>query len=107
MAQRTVDSDLISNITHKENEITYQPDPVKGGPTAQAQKHAGDKINDPNVVSDIVKGEDNITHLGGSVDGGPGSFAMSEATQARNEVSLAELHIDTARGPFSCDQLDL
>lgn len=88
MAQRTVDSDLISNITHKENELTQQPEPVKGGPTAQAQRHVSDKITNPNVVSDIVKGEDDITHNGAPVAGGPGALAMSEAAQARNEVSL-------------------
>lgn len=88
MAARTLDSETISNITRKENELTGTSDPVKGGPTAQAQKHARENISDSQVVGDIVKGEDNITRHGGPVAGGPGAYVMSEATnQGGNAVS--------------------
>lgn len=36
MANRTLESDVISEITQKEKDLTGQADPVKGGPTAQA-----------------------------------------------------------------------
>lgn len=82
MDQNNLDSDTISNITRKENQITGQPNPVKGGPTAQAQKHVNESLSDSKVVSDITKGEENITHHGGPVPGGPAAFVISQATQA-------------------------
>lgn len=85
-AQRTLDSQTISEITQKESEITHQSEPVKGGPTAQAQKHANEAISNPNVVSDIVKGETNITQNDAPIAGGPAAKVMSEAAQAGNEV---------------------
>lgn len=87
MAQRNLDSQTISEITQKENELTGQNDPVKGGPTAQAQKHANADISSQRV-SEIAKGEEAITGQGGPVAGGPAAFAQSEATQARNAVCL-------------------
>ncbi|ROW12587.1 hypothetical protein VMCG_00334 [Cytospora schulzeri] len=88
MSDHTLNSETISNITHKENELTGQPEPVQGGPTAQAQKHANEKL-DGRVVSDIAKGEESITHNGAPVAGGPASMAQSEAAQARNEAADA------------------
>lgn len=85
MADHTLNSETISNITHKENQLTGQPEPIQGGPTAQAQKHANEKL-DGCVVSDIAKGEESITHHGAPVAGGPASMAQSEAAQARNMV---------------------
>lgn len=85
MADHTVNSETISNITHKENQLTGHPEPVEGGPTAQAQKHANEKL-DGRVVSDIAKGEESVTHNGAPVAGGPASLAQSEAAQARNEA---------------------
>lgn len=82
MDQHKLNSETISTITHKENEITGQSNPVKGGPTAQAQKHANESLSDSKVVSDITKGEENITHHGGPVPGGPAAFVISQATQA-------------------------
>lgn len=38
-------SENISKITDAEKSITGQDQPVKGGPTAQAQSHAGQNIN--------------------------------------------------------------
>lgn len=87
MAQRTLDSQTISEITHKENELTGQPEPAKEGPTAQAQKHASDKLS-AQRVSEIAKGEETITRKGGPVPGGPAAFAQSEAAQARNAVCI-------------------
>lgn len=87
MGNRTVQSETISDITQREKELTGQPDPAKGGPTAQAQRHVHDKIADGSVVSDIAKGEEAITHNGAPVAGGPAAAAQSQAAQARNEVS--------------------
>lgn len=87
MADRTVESETISEITQKEKELTGQADPVKGGPTAQAQRHVHQGIADGRVVSDIAKGEEAITHNGAPVAGGPAATAQSQAAQASNEVS--------------------
>lgn len=91
MANRTLESDVISEITQKEKNLTGQADPVKGGPTAQAQSHVHEKLSDGSVVSDIAKGEEAITHNGAPVPGGPAAAAQSHAAQARNEVSRAHV----------------
>ncbi|KAI7775902.1 hypothetical protein LA080_006112 [Diaporthe eres] len=90
MANRTVESDMISEITQKENKLTGQADPVKGGPTAQAQSHVHEKLSGGSVVSDIAKAEEAITHNGAPVAGGPAAAAQSQATQARNENPQAK-----------------
>lgn len=87
MASRTVESDVISEITQKEKNLTGKVDPVKGGPTAQAQRHVHENLSDGTVVSDIAKGEEAITHNGAPVASGPAAAAQSHAAQARNEVS--------------------
>lgn len=87
MANRTVESQDISEITNREKTLTGQDDPVKGGPTAQAQRHVHDRISSGSVISDIAKGEEAITHNGAPVAGGPAAAAQSQAAQARNEVS--------------------
>lgn len=71
-----LDSDTISKITQKEREITGSDGPVKGGPTAEAQKHAGQPINSQSL-RDIAKGEKKITGEDGPVRGGPTSVAQS------------------------------
>lgn len=86
MANRTVESETISDITQREKVLTGQDDPVKGGPTAQAQRHVHDKISSGSVVSDIAKGEEAITQNGAPVAGGPAAEAQSLAAQARNEA---------------------
>ncbi|CAN8097524.1 unnamed protein product [Discula destructiva] len=78
-AQDTVDSQTISRIAHKESQLTGQTEPVKGGPTAQAQKHVHEPLS-PNVVSDITKGEQRITNQSGPVADRPAAFATSKAT---------------------------
>ena len=73
------DSQTISQVTQKEKEITGSEQPVKGGPTAQAQKHVGKTLGSE-VISDITKGEKEITG-GERVKGGPTSVAQSLATK--------------------------
>lgn len=68
MASSKVDSATMSKITEKEKEITGLDGPVKGGPTAQAQKHANQDLSSE-VISDITQGEKKITG-GERVQGG-------------------------------------
>ena len=75
-----LDSETISKITDVEKKITGQERPVKGGPTAQAQKHVGEQINASDVWRDITEGEKKITNEGRSVVGGPNAVAQSEAS---------------------------
>jgi len=49
--------------------------PIRGGPTAQAQKHANEPI-DSQTLHDITEGEKKITG-GDRVKGGPTSTAQS------------------------------
>ena len=83
MASNKLNSDTISDITAREKMITGQDDPVKGGPTAQAQKHAKETVN-PDAVSDITQGERKITGAEGPIQGGPAAVAQSMATQVRH-----------------------
>lgn len=92
MVQRNIYSQTISEITHKEKELTGQPDPVKGGPTAQAQAHANANLS-AQRVSEIAKGENAITGQGGPVAGGPAAFAQSEAANTRNAVCPPPPHL--------------
>jgi hypothetical protein len=55
---------------------------VKGGPTAQAQKHVGENINSDNL-HDITEGEKKITG-GERVKGGPTATAQSELGKSRS-----------------------
>lgn len=73
-----LNSENISKITEKEKELTGGDRPVKGGPTAQAQKHAGEPLSG-NVISDITQGEKKVTD-GGRVAGGPTATAQSIAS---------------------------
>lgn len=68
-------SDNISKITYAEKKLTGQDQPVKGGPTAQAQKHANEPITSQ-TLHDITEGEKKITG-GERVKGGPTSTAQS------------------------------
>lgn len=73
-----IDSKAISEITAKEKELTGQNRPVKGGPTAQAQKHASEPITSK-VISDVTQGEKNVTGNNNPVQGGPTALAQSMA----------------------------
>jgi hypothetical protein len=69
-----LDTETMRKITEKEKEITGQERPVKKGPTAKAQQHAGEPITSE-VLSDITAGEKKITG-GERVKGGPTSAAQ-------------------------------
>ncbi|KAF2652966.1 hypothetical protein K491DRAFT_695120 [Lophiostoma macrostomum CBS 122681] len=71
-----VDSAFISKITDAEKLLTKSDEPVKGGPTAQAQSHNGQELTSQ-VVHDITIGERSITGLDSPVQGGPTSIAQS------------------------------
>ena len=76
-----LDSATISSITEAEKKITGSDEPVKGGPTAQAQRHANEPINSQNL-HDITEGEKKITG-GQRVKGGPTATAQSELGKSR------------------------
>ena len=98
----TLNSNTISKITEKEKELTGQDNPVKGGPTAQAQKHAGEQLSS-DQISDITKGEKKITGMDRPVQGGPTSQAQSMADQVRSSCSNPTLLVDTHVPPVSID----
>jgi hypothetical protein len=77
-----LDSDTMSKITEKEKEITGADGPMRGGPTAQAQKHANEPITSE-ALHDITEGEKKITG-GERVKGGPTSAAQSELGKSRS-----------------------
>lgn len=87
---RKVDAEVVSSITDKEKGITGQPDPVKGGPTAQAQKHVGEDLTG-SVISDITQGEKEVTG-GERVKGGPTSTAQSILTKVSG-MALAYVNV--------------
>lgn len=60
--------------------------PLPGGPTAQAQKHAGEPINSQ-TLHDITEGEKTITHQANAIKGGPTAVAQSELSKSRNQTS--------------------
>lgn len=77
-----LDTETMRKITEKEKKITGQDRPVKKGPTAKAQQHAGEPITSE-VLSDITAGEKKITG-GERVKGGPTSAAQSELGKSRS-----------------------
>ncbi|PVI02896.1 hypothetical protein DM02DRAFT_612545 [Periconia macrospinosa] len=81
-ASGVLDSSTIHNITEKEKELTGQTRPVKGGPTARAQQHAGEKISSQ-ALHDITEGEKKVTG-GERVKGGPTATAQSELAKSRS-----------------------
>ncbi|KAK5937561.1 hypothetical protein PMZ80_010181 [Knufia obscura] len=70
-----LNSENISKVTDAEKKLTGSENPVKGGPTAQAQSHAGEPINSQ-TLHDITEGEKKITG-GERVAGGPTATAQS------------------------------
>lgn len=77
-----LDSETISTITQKEKQITGQDDPVRRGPTAKAQQHAGEPISSQ-ALHDITEGEKKVTG-GERVKGGPTATAQSELGKSRS-----------------------
>ncbi|KAK7744702.1 hypothetical protein SLS62_010121 [Diatrype stigma] len=80
-SNRTLDGPTISNITNKEKEITGEPCPVKGGPTAQAQKHSGEPITSE-TVSAVADGEKKVVGGDGPRAGGPAAYVQGLAIAA-------------------------
>lgn len=80
--QPKLDSETISTITEKEKQLTGSENPQKGGPTAQAQAHAGEPLNS-NTISSITRGEKNV--IGDRVKGGPTATAQSILTRSNKE----------------------
>lgn len=78
----TLDASTLHRITEAEKAITGQQRPVKGGPTAKAQQHAGQPITSE-ALRDVTAGEKEITG-GERVKGGPTSQAQSELGKSRN-----------------------
>lgn len=78
-----LDSDTISRIAHAETDITGQAQPVKGGPAAAAQSHAGENINSQ-TLHDITEGEKVVTGAPRPAKGGPTATAQSEVAQSRS-----------------------
>lgn len=76
----TLDGQTISEINAAEKDLTGQSAPAKGGPTAQAQKHAGEPIN-AQTLHDITEGEKKVA--GDRVKGGPTATAQSELAKSR------------------------
>jgi hypothetical protein len=81
-ASGMLDSETIAKITEREKMLTGSDEPVKGGPTAQAQKHAGEPITSE-ALHDITEGEKKVTG-GERVKGGPTSKAQSELGKSRS-----------------------
>lgn len=75
-----LDGSVISEINAAESDLTGQKAPVKGGPTAQAQKHANEPIN-ASTLHDITEGEKAVA--GDTVKGGPTATAQSELAKSR------------------------
>lgn len=65
----------ISAITAREKLITDVEGPVEDGPTAQAQKHAGQPLTSA-IVSEIMQGEQLLTGLKGPIAGGPAAYVQ-------------------------------
>jgi hypothetical protein len=80
-----VDSDLMSKMTREEKKITGQDNPIKGGPTAQAQKHANQPLTS-DVIHDITKGEEKITGDPNPKPSGPTSTAQSILTKVISQT---------------------
>jgi hypothetical protein len=81
-ASGVLDSGTIAKIAEKEKEITGSDDPVRGGPTAKAQQHAGEPITSQ-ALHDITEGEKKITG-GERLKGGPTAQAQSELGKSRS-----------------------
>lgn len=91
----TVDSHFISQITHAEKLLTKSDEPVKGGPTAHAQSHAGQQLTSQ-VVHDITMGEKVITGQDNPVQGGPTAVAQHFLAQGSGNTGPSSGVLDSA-----------
>jgi hypothetical protein len=76
-----LDSETISTITDAEKKITGNEGSARDGPTAQAQRHANERIGSE-ALGDITAGEKRVT--GDKVKGGPTSTAQSALAKSRS-----------------------
>lgn len=60
---------------------------VADGPTAMAQKHAGEAITSQ-VLHDITEGEKNVTHQARPIASGPTAVAQSELAKSQQKPSV-------------------
>jgi hypothetical protein len=77
-----LDSSTISKIIDAEKKITGNEKPAPDGPTARAQRHAGEPITSQ-ALHDITEGEKKVSG-GERVKGGPTSTAQSELAKSRS-----------------------
>ncbi|KAK5084946.1 hypothetical protein LTR70_002120 [Exophiala xenobiotica] len=95
-----LNSENISKITDAEKKLTGSQNPVRGGPTAQAQSNAGEPINSQ-TLHDITEGEKKVTGSERPVKGGPTSVAQSilsggdAATSGNTETQTGNLDSST------------
>lgn len=72
-AAANLNPNTISAITEREKHITGEDGPVADGPTAHAQKYAGQPLTQA-IISDIMKSEQTLTGLTGPISGGPAAL---------------------------------
>lgn len=88
MDAATLAPEVISKITDAEKKITHRDNPVADGPTAKAQKHAGEKI-DSEVLHDITEGQKHVTKSNCPVAGGPTAIVQSHLAKVREEKVIS------------------
>lgn len=94
-----VDSDFISQITTAEKKITGSDEPVKNGPTAKAQSHAGQELT-AQIIHDITLGEKTITGSDEPFKGGPTAIAQSAlSSNNSNSNSTTTTSSGSSDGP--------
>ncbi|OQV08733.1 hypothetical protein CLAIMM_12959 [Cladophialophora immunda] len=103
MSNPVLNSDNISRITAAEKEITGSDNVAKGGPTAQAQSHAGETINSQ-TLHDITEGEKRVTS-GERIKGGPTATAQSILARERNGTSPASANEQSPTGALDSNTI--
>ncbi|KAK6072214.1 hypothetical protein SCUP515_07546 [Seiridium cupressi] len=94
-AAANLNPNTISAITEREKLITNADGPVPDGPTAQAQRHAGQPLTSA-VISDIMQGEQLITGLNGPIAGGPAAYVQKIADVAATGAEQNSGVLDSA-----------
>ncbi|KAF7534489.1 hypothetical protein G7054_g6177 [Neopestalotiopsis clavispora] len=92
-AAANLNPNTISAITEREKHITGEDGPVADGPTAHAQKYAGQPLTQA-IISDIMKSEQTLTGLTGPISGGPAALLQkifdAAATGARQHSGMLD-----------------
>ncbi|KAH9883446.1 hypothetical protein F4778DRAFT_788590 [Xylariomycetidae sp. FL2044] len=99
MTTRNLNSNTISNITEKEKEITGNARPVKGGPTAQAQKHAGEPVS-ANAISDITEAA-YVQSIATNAAGGNGPHTGKLDSSTISSITAAEKELTSEDAPVA------